>query len=354
MTELKQYSPGAFWNKVMSAVAMAIVVSVTPSAIIGPVFQALADYGAFWASLNMITNLAMYAVPVLCGALAAGQFGFNMIEKTSVALATLIGSGAVAYSAKDQTYTLIGMGDLINTILVTALAIVVIFAVRQYVGSWSIIWDPIIGACVVGGIGTWTYPYVHLISTTVGTFLNQVTKLEPLLMCTILGLAFAVIIATPLLTVGLAYAFSIAGIAGGAASVGITACFFTVAYAVSKVNGKGLVVAMAFGSVKMMLANFLRHPQMLIPIALSGALAGLVDSLPFARMENGAAYAGFGFPVAPINAYTHLHGSVGANLLTVGLMYLVLPTVVALLSYHFCKNVLHIVDENHWYVDLNA
>src|SRR5699024_7298310 len=143
---------------VMSAVAMAIVVSVTPSAIIGPVFQALADHGAFWASLNMITNLAMYAVPVLCGALAAGQFGFNMIEKTSVALATLIGSGAMAYSAKDQTYTLIGMGDLINTILVTALAIVVIFAVRQYVGSWSIIWDPIIGACVVGGIGTWTYP----------------------------------------------------------------------------------------------------------------------------------------------------------------------------------------------------
>ena len=41
MTELKQYSPGAFWNKVMSAVAMAIVVSVTPSAINASMLMAL-------------------------------------------------------------------------------------------------------------------------------------------------------------------------------------------------------------------------------------------------------------------------------------------------------------------------
>ncbi len=352
MSELKEYSMGEFWNKLMAAVAMAIVVSVTPSAIVGPLFQALASKGAVWAALNMVTNLAMYAVPVLCGALAAGQFGFNMIERASVALATLIGSGAVSYSAKSGTYTLVGMGDLINTILVCALAVVTIFLIRNLVGSWSIIWDPIISACLVGGIGYWAYPYVHLISTTVGAFLNRVTLLQPLPMCTILGLCFAVIIATPLSTVGLAYAFSIAGIAGGAASVGITACFFTVAYAVSKVNGKGLTFAMIFGSVKMMLANFLAHPQMLIPIAISGGIAGFVDS--FVQMKNGAAYAGFGFPVAPINAYTYLHGSVGANLLTVTLMYVVLPAVVALFSYHLCKNVFHIVDEDHWYVDLNA
>lgn len=352
MQELREYSITDFWNKLMSAVAMAIVVAVTPSAIVGPLFQALASHGPFWSTLNMVTNMAMYAVPILCGALAAGQFGFSMIEKTSVALATLIGSGAVAYSAKDGTYTLIGMGDLINIILVTAIAISVIFIIRPYVGSWSTIWDPIIGACAIGGLGTWTYPYVHMVTTTVGAFLNQVTKLQPLPMCTILGLSFAVIIATPLSTVGLAYAFEIAGIAGGAASVGITACFFTVAYAVSKVNGKGLVVAMAFGSVKMMLANFLKHPQMLIPIAISGGVAGFIDS--FIQMKNGAAYAGFGFPVGPINAFTYLSGSPLHNFLIVAGMYFVLPIVVALFSYHLCKNIFHIVNEDDWYVDLNA
>jgi uncharacterized membrane protein len=52
---------------------------VTPSAIVGPLFQALATHGAFWSALNTACNMATYAVPVLCGALAAGQFNFTMI-----------------------------------------------------------------------------------------------------------------------------------------------------------------------------------------------------------------------------------------------------------------------------------
>lgn len=38
MTSLKEYTMGDFWNKILSATAMAIVVAVTPSAIVGPPF----------------------------------------------------------------------------------------------------------------------------------------------------------------------------------------------------------------------------------------------------------------------------------------------------------------------------
>lgn len=352
MTSLKEYTMGDFWNRIMSAVAMAIVVAVTPSAIVGPLFQALATHGAFWSALNTACNMATYAVPVLCGALAAGQFNFTMIERASVALATLLGSGAVNYSAKGGgTFTLVGMGDLINTIIVTALAVFAIFLIRDYVGSFAIIWDPIVATCIVGGIGMFIYPYVHLVSTTVGGILNSFTNLQPVLMCTLLGMAFAVIIATPLSTVGLAYAFGITGIAGGASSVGVSACFLAVAYACSKVNGKGVVVAMVFGSVKMMLANFLKHPQMLIPLAITGALTGFTDS--FIQVKNVAADAGFGIPVGPINAYTLMSGSVGTKLLTIALIYFILPTIYGILAYYLCTHVFHFIKDEYWKVDLD-
>lgn len=352
MTSLKQYSMGEFWNKILSATAMAIVVAVTPSAIVGPLFQALAMHGTVWEALNTACNMATYTVPVLCGAMAAGQFGFTMIEKASVALASLIGSGAVQYSSKSGgTFTLVGMGDLINIIIVTVLAVLAIFLIRDYVGSFAIIWDPIVSACLVGGIGMMMYPYVHLISTTVGSILNSFTNLQPVLMCTLLGMAFAVIIATPLSTVGLAYAFGISGLAGGAASVGVSACFLMVAYACSKVNGKGIVVAMVFGSVKMMLANFVKHPQMLVPIAIAGALNGFTDS--FIKVKNIAADAGFGIPVGPINAYTLMTGSTASKLLTILLIYFVCPIIYAIFAHYLCGRVFHIVKDEYWKVELD-
>ncbi|MGV8024901.1 PTS sugar transporter subunit IIC, partial [Mycobacterium kansasii] len=77
------------------------------------------------------------------------------------------------------TWSLVGMGDLINTILVIAIAIVVIFLIRNYVGSFSIIWEPIICGSLIGAFGMWSYTYVHLISMTVGNILNSFTTLQP-------------------------------------------------------------------------------------------------------------------------------------------------------------------------------
>ena len=116
MKELSKYKMGEFWNKLLSAVAMAIVVAVTPGAIISPFITGLAKHSAFWETILNASNLSMYIVPV-----AAGEFGFNRIEKASVTLASLVGSGAVAFDK--GSWVLVGMGDLINTILVIAVEI---------------------------------------------------------------------------------------------------------------------------------------------------------------------------------------------------------------------------------------
>lgn len=349
MNELKKYKFSDFCNKIMSAVAMAIVVAVTPGAIIAPFISGLANTNSFWNTVNTATNMGMYIVPVAAGILAANQFGFNMIEKASVSIASLVGSGAVIYLKGE--WKLVGMGDLINTILIIAISIVAIFLIRNYVGSFSIIWDPIVCGTIVGSFGMWSYTYVHLISTTVGSILNSFTRLQPTLMCTLIAMSFAVIIATPLSTVGLAYAIGISGLAGGAASVGVTSCFMIVAIATYKVNGKGVSFAMFWGSVKMMLANFVKHPRMLLPIAIVGAIIGFVDS--FLGIKNGSAFAGFGQPVGPINSYTYMNGPDLLKIAILIFIYFVLPIVVSIIVVHFMEKFPKLYKKSDWVVNID-
>lgn len=350
MEELRKYKVGEFWNKLLSAVAMAIVVGVTPGGILSPFIGGLAKNNAFWNSINMASTMCMYIVPVAAGVLAANQFGFNMVEKASVAVASLIGSGAIVY--KNNAFVLTGMGDLINTILIIALAIVVIFAVRKHVGSFSVLVEPILCGSIVGAFGMWTYQYVHMISVWVGNILNSFTTLQPVLMCTLLAMSFAVIIATPLSTVGLAYAIGISGIAGGASTVGVASCFMIVAVATFKMNGKGVSVAMFWGSVKMMLANFVRHPRMLIPIAIVGAISGFVDS--FIQVQNAPQFAGFGIPVGPIHAYSYMTQSPAIRILILLAVYIVIPIIVSLVTVNLMRKVPKLYDDNDWKVDLDA
>ncbi|HAT54714.1 MAG TPA: hypothetical protein DCW31_05670 [Lactobacillus sp.] len=129
MNELKKYSLGEFWQRLLSAVAMAIVVGVTPSAIVSPFISGLAKTSTFWATIATATSLCQYSVPLAAGILAATRFNLTMVESASVGLASMIGSGATL--AKNGTFTLVGMGDLINTIIIIALTIVVMFFIRQ-------------------------------------------------------------------------------------------------------------------------------------------------------------------------------------------------------------------------------
>lgn len=351
MKELRQIKQGEFWQRLLSAVAMAIVVGVTPSAMVSPFIGGLAKTSAFWAAINTATNMCQYIVPVAAGVLAGTQFNFTMVESASVGLASFIGSGAS--QIKNGKIILVGMGDLINTILIIAVAIVVIFLLKDHVGSFALIVDSIVLGPIVGAFGLWTYKYVHMISLFIGDVLNTFTNLQPIFMCTLLGLAFAVLICTPISTIAIGYAIGLAGLAGGTPSVGVTACFAFIAIATYKTNGVGLSIAMFFGSVKMMLANFVKHPRMLVPVAVVGAIGGLTNVL-FFKITSVPQYAGFGQPVAAIHAFGVLDGSLGVKLLMVALAYYILPFVYGYIVYIIFKKFLpSLYNEDDWKVDLS-
>ena len=70
-----------------------------------------------------------------------------------------------------------------------------------------------------------------------------------------------------------------------------------------KVDKPGVQVAIFLGAIKMMMPNFLRHPVIGIPVALTAAVSTL--SVPMLGMQGTPASGGFGLigAVSPLAAY---------------------------------------------------
>lgn len=108
---------------------------------------------------------------------------------------------------------------------------------------------------------------------------------------------------------------------------------------------------MFWGGVKMMLANFVEHPRMFIPIAIVGAITGFIDS--FLNIQNGSAEAGFGQPVGPIDSFQYMSGNTGTNILILLLIYYILPILISLVVYWIIRKFPKLYNSNDWKVDID-
>ena len=112
--------------------------------------------------------------------------------------AAFLGSGcmtAVTTTVKGVTTTsfqLAGMGDVINTMLTAAVAVLFIKWVGNRFGSLGIVFFPILAGTGVGFLGSLTKPYVSLVTTAIGDVINTFTKLAPYPMCILIAMSFAI------------------------------------------------------------------------------------------------------------------------------------------------------------------
>lgn len=122
----------------------------------------------------------------------------------------------------------------------------------------------------------------------------------------LMGMAFALLIVSPISTVGIATAISLSGIASGAANLGIVAAGFALAIYGWYANSVGTSIAHFLGSPKMQMANLLAKPKLFLPVCL---IAGILSSLGALFQVNGTPMsAGFGFsglvgPLATLEGY---------------------------------------------------
>ena len=328
---MKDMSVKEFINKILSGAAMGIVVGLIPNAIFGEIFKALASYHSIFTTLGNITFAIQFTVQVLAGMFVALEFKLTRIQTASVIGAAFVASGAAKLI--EGAWVLKGTGDLINTMITVAMAIMIIKWFGNRLSNLTIVVMPIIGGVLPAFLGLLTLPYVVKFTGLIGTLIANFTSLQPLVMMVVIAISFALIIVTPLSSVAIAYAISLAGLGSGAANVGIAATLFTLAYGSSKVNHKGTTFALFFAGPKMMMANYIKNPIMSLPIVINAAVTGLVAY--FFQIQGTTASAGFGITglAGPINAFSFMDGNPAMKIIILLVQYLVVPLGMAFITH---------------------
>lgn len=348
---LERISVKDFMLKLLNGVAIAIVIGLIPNAITGELFKALIPYGSIFQFLASLVSGVQFAVPLLIGVLVGVQFKFTPVEIACMGCITFISSGVV--SVVENGWKIAGIGDLINTMLVAALAVLFIRFLNGRLGSMTIILLPVLSVVIVGAIGWSLLPYVKQITAAIGTFIAHVLQLQPLLMSIIIGICFALIIISPVSTVAIGLAVGINGLGSGAANMGIAACAMCLVVGSLKVNKIGVTLAVFLGSMKLFMGNWLRYPIMNIPIVINGAFAGLLAYI--FNIQGTPASAGFGFSglVGPINAYKYLTQPPFLRIAILFLAYFVLTFAFAWMVDFVCSKILKLYKHDIFLFEAN-
>ena len=274
-----------------------------------------------------ITNFAASLLPAMAGFCVGYLFKMNMVQMNSIAAATTIGSGVV--KKVGTTYVVAGTGDVINVAVTIVFAVIIASIIGNKLKNYTILLMPVLVLVIAGGLGLLTLPYVKLVTGFIGAMIKTFTILQPVLMGTLMGISFAVLIVSPISSVGIATAIGISGISSGSANLGITAGAFTLAIMGSSVNSLGTILAHFIGTPKIQMGNMLERPRLFIPVIISSGIMGALGAI--FKIQGTPMSAGFGFAglIGPMTAYEQMDSGVGSVILLTTL-FVVLPIILGL------------------------
>lgn len=333
-----------FVMKVIGGAASGIIVAVIPNAIFGQLFLNLIPVWEGFAVLQQCVQIIQLLMPVLIGIGVARQFELDLIPSMSVGAAAYIGSGSV--SMVNGAWIVAGIGDTVNAMLVSGIAVAFVFLIKDKVKAFVTIAYPSIVGFGAGAIGLLTLPYVSSITRLIGSIVAEATTLQPILMSIIIAVIFALLILTPISVVAIAFAIALDGIGSGAANLGLVAVvvFMAMGSHYAK-NEKGITVSIVLGGVKTMMPNFFKNIKIAIPVAIVSGLLGMFA--PILNIQGTPASAGFGFAglVGPIVAYGYLQNSALINFVIIVSVYFVVPFVICWGTYKLSRDVFKIIKD---------
>ena len=336
----KTYSAKEFTMTVLNALALGVVVTLIPGAILGELTKALLPVFPQGQLIIQATQVANTMMGAIIGLMVGHFFKFTPIQAGAIALATVFAGGAPVFNPDVKGVVFSSTGDIITMGVTAAVAAAFILWIGDKAKAYSIIVIPTVTLVVIGGIGRLAQPYIVKITALIGQGVEFLLTLQPIIMCMLIAMTFCILIVSPFTTVGVGLAIGLSGIGSGAANLGICAAGFGLAVAGLKVNSVGTCIAHFIGSPKMSMANVIAKPKILLPMLCSSALLGVLAEV-FA-IKGTPASAGFGFSglVGPINALNLMEsGWTVGNILLVAAIFVVAPIIFNIFFIHVFEKV---------------
>ncbi|GEN49183.1 PTS transporter subunit IIC [Ligilactobacillus pobuzihii] len=348
---IKEIDPKTFVMNILNGVATGVVVVLIPGALLSELFKALVGVLPQLTVVLNALNMSNSLMGVVCGISIGMRFGFTPIESFSLGLATHLASGSVIF--KNGSMVMNGTGDIINMIVTATVGALVILLLKDKLKSFSLLVIPPLLLAVIGVGGLLLYPYVSQITAWIGIGVKHLTALQPGLMSILLAEVFALLILSPITTVGIALAVSLSGLGSGAANLGICAAGFGYAIMGWNVNPHGTSLAMFMGSPKMALPLVVRNFKTFIPIAADASVLGLLAYI--FNIQGTPMSAGFGISglVGPLN---HINLASGGwniiNVIVALMVFIVAPIGLAFLFKYLFTKVFPLVQENDYQLEM--
>lgn len=324
---------------ILNGMAIGIIVALVPGAILNAIIKPLLPHAQFLSFVLVLTSLSAMILPAISAVCVGMLAKFTPIQTASLALAATIGAGNA--HVVNGTITANGSGNVLNIGITIAIAYILIILLGKKLKDLTILLLPTLTMLIGGGIGMLTLKPVNQFTMAIGLGIERITGLQPVLMGILIGICFAILIVSPISSVGIATAIGINGIAAGSANLGIVAVSFAIAIAGAKSNSFGTTISHFIGTPKIQMANILAKPKLLIPsIINAGILGGLgaIFNIKGTPVSAGFGLSGLVGPLADLDA--HPHATI-FHLIMVVILFIVLPITLGFISRYVFTDKLH-------------
>lgn len=337
MPNIKQ-SKKQFFSNILNAVGAGVVIALLPNALLGEFLKFFKEGQPTLELMYQLVVVIQSFMAFIIGALAANTFKFSGPGVVITGVSAMLGSGAIQF--KNGQILLQGIGDIINVIIVVTLACFLFILLKDKFGSLEMIILPAVIPVVSGMIGLLLLPHVRKVTQALGSMVESFTELNPLVMSILISMTFALLMVTPISLVAIATAISLEGLGSGAGNMGIVAACVTFIFGSLGVNKIGVNIVLIIGAAKMMIPVYLKHPIIMVPLAINGAIAGTLTYL--IGIKGTPMSAGFGYTglVGPLNAFSRMNGDPIMNIILLIFGYLVIPFTLGFVVHQVCKKVI--------------
>lgn len=196
-------------------------------------------------------------------------------------------------------------------------------------------------------------PAIGTAAKSVGELVMWATTQQPFIMGILVAVIIGMALTLPISSAAICAAFSLTGLAGGAALAGCCANMIGFAVISYAVNGVGGLVAQGIGTSMLQMGNIVRRPTIWIPAIVASVVTGPVATCLFHLEMNGEAVSsgmgtcGLVGQIGVVTGWVNPSEAAmkaGATAITPGafewiglvLVSFVLPAVVALIAHFVC------------------
>jgi uncharacterized membrane protein len=151
----------------------------------------------------------------------------------------------------------------------------------------DILVTPLVTILVGVGLSALTAPAIGSAATAIGNITRLATDNQPLLMGILVSVVIGMALTLPISSAAICAAFSLTGLAGGAAVAGCCANMVGFAVLSFRENGWGGLVSQGIGTSMLQMGNIVKNPRIWLPAILTSAITGPIATCLFKLEMNG-------------------------------------------------------------------